>query len=59
MGYVPIPKEEWLVPQGVLMHEKDLYRNEQRVLMHWNASANAGFTIGKPLLRIDRNFQHG
>jgi alpha-glucosidase len=57
MRNVPIPKEEWQDPQGLLMPEKDLCRDPQRTPMQWNASAHAGFTTGKPWLRIDENYQ--
>ncbi|MCU7551880.1 alpha-amylase family glycosyl hydrolase [Chitinophagaceae bacterium LB-8] len=56
MRNVPIPKEEWQDPQGLLMPDKNLSRDPQRTPMQWNVSAHAGFTTGKPWLRLDENF---
>jgi len=55
MRNVPIPKEEWQDPQGLLMPDKDLTRDPQRTPMQWDDSDNAGFTTGKPWLRMDEN----
>jgi alpha-glucosidase len=55
MRNVPIPKEEWQDPQGLLMPDKDLSRDPQRTPMQWDDSENAGFTKGKPWLRMDEN----
>ena len=57
MRNVTIPKEEWQDPQGLLMPDKNLSRDPIRTPMQWSASANAGFTTGKPWLRVDDNFQ--
>src|SRR5207249_6829875 len=36
MRNVPIPKEEWQDPQGLLMPDKNLSRDPQRTPMQWN-----------------------
>ena len=56
MRNVEIPKEEWQDPQGLLMPDKNLSRDPQRTPMQWDDSANAGFTSGKPWLRLDDQF---
>lgn len=57
MRNVPIPREEWKDPQGLLNPDKDLCRDPQRTPMQWDASPNSGFTGGKPWLRVDENFR--
>jgi alpha-glucosidase len=37
------------------MPDKNLTRDPQRTPMQWDDSANAGFTTGKPWLRMDEN----
>jgi alpha-glucosidase len=54
---VPIPLEEIQDPQGINMGEKNLSRDPARTPMQWDNSANAGFTTGKPWLRISKNYQ--
>lgn len=53
---VPIPQEEVQDPQGLNMPGKNLSRDPERTPMQWDNSDNAGFTIGKPWLRLDRTF---
>lgn len=57
MKDVPIPFEEVQDPQGLNMPEKNLSRDPSRTPMQWDDSANAGFTVGKPWLRIDKSFK--
>jgi alpha-glucosidase len=57
MRDVPIPLEEVLDPQGINMPGKNLSRDPARTPMQWDATPNAGFSRGKPWLRIDRLFQ--
>ena len=54
MKDVPIPFEEVQDPQGLNMPEKNLSRDPARTPMQWDNSENAGFTNGKPWLRIDK-----
>jgi alpha-glucosidase len=54
---VPIPFEEIQDPQGLNMPDKNLSRDPSRTPMQWDNSKNAGFTEGKPWLRVDRNYQ--
>ncbi|MFT2008247.1 alpha-amylase family glycosyl hydrolase [Pontibacter sp. 13R65] len=49
---VKIPKDEVQDPQGKLMPDKDLSRDPYRSPMPWNNSENAGFSTGKPWLRM-------
>ncbi len=56
MRDVPIPAEEVRDPQGLNMPGKNLSRDPERTPMQWNGSENAGFTSGKPWLRLDRAF---
>ena len=57
MRDVPIPFREVVDPQGLNMPDKNLSRDPGRTPMQWDNSENAGFTNGKPWLRVDRNFQ--
>ncbi|ARS34823.1 alpha-amylase family glycosyl hydrolase [Pontibacter actiniarum] len=57
MRDVPIPPEEVQDPQGLNMPDKDLSRDPARTPMQWDNSANAGFTDGKPWLRLPTNFR--
>src|ERR1700744_4257583 len=56
MRDVPIPAEEVRDPQGLNMPGKNLSRDPERTPMQWDSSDNAGFTDGKPWLRLDRAF---
>jgi alpha-glucosidase len=56
MRDVPIPFHEIQDPQGLNMPDKNLSRDPSRTPMQWNNSEQGGFTIGKPWLRLDRNF---
>lgn len=56
MRDVPIPFEEVQDPQGLNMPDKNLSRDPSRTPMQWNTSPNAGFTEGKPWLRLARDF---
>ena len=56
MRDVPIPPEEIQDPQGLNMPDKNLSRDPARTPMQWDNSVNAGFTTGKPWLRIARNY---
>jgi alpha-glucosidase len=56
MRDVPIPLYEVQDPQGLNMPEKNLSRDPERTPMQWDSSENAGFTDGKPWLRLDRTF---
>jgi alpha-glucosidase len=56
MRDVPIPFEEVQDPQGLNMPDKNLSRDPARTPMQWNNDENAGFTKGKPWLRLDRAF---
>ncbi|MDJ1496738.1 alpha-amylase family glycosyl hydrolase [Cytophagaceae bacterium DM2B3-1] len=57
MRDVPIPFQEVQDPQGLNMPDKNLSRDPARTPMQWDASLQAGFTEGKPWLRLDRAFQ--
>ena len=57
MEQVPIPPGEHKDPQGLLMPGKNMSRDPQRTPMQWNGTANAGFTKGKPWLRLAENYQ--
>ncbi|WP_262890522.1 alpha-amylase family glycosyl hydrolase [Rhodocytophaga rosea] len=57
MSNVEIPMEEVQDPQGKLMPELGLSRDPQRTPMQWNKEDNAGFTSGKPWLRIAHDFK--
>jgi alpha-glucosidase len=56
MRDVPIPEEEVQDPQGLNMPGKNLSRDPERTPMQWDNSENAGFTDGRPWLRLDRTF---
>jgi alpha-glucosidase len=56
MRDVPIPAEEVQDPQGLNMPGKNLSRDPERTPMQWDNSAHAGFTSGKPWLRLDRTY---
>ncbi|SIT02984.1 alpha-glucosidase [Filimonas lacunae] len=53
MRDVPIPFNEVQDPQGLNMPDKNLSRDPGRTPMQWDNTANAGFTTGKPWLRLD------
>ncbi|MFD2998923.1 alpha-amylase family glycosyl hydrolase [Pontibacter toksunensis] len=57
MRDVPIPPDEVQDPQGLNMPDKDLSRDPERTPMQWDSSENAGFTDGKPWLRLPDNFR--
>jgi alpha-glucosidase len=54
MKDVPIPFDEVQDPQGINMPDKNLSRDPARTPMQWDNSENAGFSEGKPWLRIDK-----
>lgn len=56
MRDVPIPFDEIRDPQGLNMPDKNLSRDPERCPMQWDNSENAGFTAGKPWLRVDKIF---
>jgi len=56
MRDVPIPAEEVQDPQGLNMPGKNLSRDPERTPMQWDNGKNAGFTEGRPWLRLDRTF---
>jgi alpha-glucosidase len=57
MRQVKIPEDAMQDPQGLHMPGKHLSRDPQRTPMQWQGSKNAGFTQGKPWLRLDENFE--
>ena len=57
MRDVAIPFEEVQDPQGLNMPDKNLSRDPARTPMQWNSHTNAGFTDGKPWLRLHKTFQ--
>ncbi|MEJ8800417.1 alpha-amylase family glycosyl hydrolase [Pontibacter sp. H249] len=57
MRDVPIPPDEVQDPQGLNMPDKDLSRDPARTPMQWDDSENAGFTSGKPWLRIADSYR--
>ncbi|GHA57971.1 alpha-amylase family glycosyl hydrolase [Pontibacter akesuensis] len=57
MRDVPIPPDEVKDPQGLNMPDKDLSRDPARTPMQWDNSPQAGFTDGKPWLRLPHNYQ--
>jgi alpha-glucosidase len=52
MNNVSIPPEEVQDPQGLNMPGLNLSRDPARTPMQWNGELNAGFSTGKPWLRI-------
>jgi alpha-glucosidase len=52
MQDVPIPLEEVQDPQGLNMPGLNLSRDPSRTPMQWDDSPHAGFTTGKPWLRL-------
>jgi len=56
MRDVPIPKDEIQDPQGLNMPDKNLSRDPERTPMLWDNSEQAGFTAGKPWLRLDKTW---
>lgn len=54
---VAIPFGEVQDPQGLNMPDKNLSRDPARTPMQWDSSDNAGFTTGKPWLRIYRSYR--
>jgi alpha-glucosidase len=56
MRDVPIPFSEVQDPQGLNMPDKNLSRDPERTPMQWDGSPNAGFTAGKPWLRLGKAF---
>ena len=56
MRDVPIPFDEVQDPQGLNMPDKNLSRDPERTPMQWDKSENAGFTGGKPWLRLSKAY---
>lgn len=56
MRDVPVPFEEVQDPQGKNMPDKNLSRDPARTPMQWEKKLNAGFTTGKPWLRLDSRY---
>ncbi|MEJ2880594.1 alpha-amylase family glycosyl hydrolase [Pedobacter sp. GR22-6] len=56
MQDVNIPFEEIQDPQGLNMPDKNLSRDPCRTPMQWNSKVNAGFSSGKPWLRLSPDF---
>ncbi len=57
MEDVSIPDEEVMDPQGRNMPGKNLSRDPSRTPMQWSVDKNAGFTAGKPWLRLDERYK--
>ncbi|PSL23091.1 alpha-glucosidase [Chitinophaga ginsengisoli] len=57
MRNVAIPFDEVQDPQGLNMPDKNLSRDPSRTPMQWDNSVNAGFTTGKPWLRLSKTYQ--
>jgi alpha-glucosidase len=57
MRDVAIPRNEIVDPQGLNMPDRYLSRDPARTPMQWDANVNAGFTNGKPWLRLSRNYR--
>lgn len=57
MRNVAIPFDEVQDPQGLNMPDKNLSRDPSRTPMQWDSSINAGFTEGKPWLRLAKTYQ--
>jgi alpha-glucosidase len=58
MQDVPIPPDEIQDPQGLNMPGKNLSRDPSRTPMQWDDTQYAGFTTGKPWLRLSDNYAH-
>ncbi len=56
MRDVPVPLEEIQDPQGLNMPDKNLSRDPARTPMQWSNDINAGFTYGKPWLRLNKDY---
>jgi len=56
MRNVAIPINEVVDPQGLNMPDKNLSRDPSRTPMQWDNSLHAGFTTGKPWLRLSKIF---
>ncbi|RPE09997.1 alpha-amylase [Chitinophaga lutea] len=56
MRDVAIPREEIQDPQGLNMPDKNLSRDPARTPMQWDEGKNAGFSPGKPWLRLDKAY---
>ena len=56
MQDVMIPFDEIQDPQGLNMPDKNLSRDPVRTPMQWTSELNAGFTDGKPWLRLDASY---
>ena len=57
MRDVPIPEEEVQDPQGLNMPGLNLSRDPARTPMQWDDSEQAGFTTGKPWLRLAKDYK--
>jgi len=57
MRNVAIPFDEVQDPQGLNMPDKNLSRDPSRTPMQWDKGVNAGFTAGKPWLRLSKTYQ--
>ena len=57
MKDVLIPADEIQDPQGLNMPDKNLSRDPVRTPMQWNSEENAGFTKGRPWLRVDPDYK--
>jgi alpha-glucosidase len=57
MRDVPIPFNEVQDPQGLNMPDKNLSRDPARTPMQWDDSQHAGFTTGKPWLRLSSTWK--
>lgn len=57
MSDVAIPFEEVVDPQGLNMPDKNLSRDPARTPMQWDGTDNAGFTEGKPWLRLHKSYR--
>jgi alpha-glucosidase len=57
MHDVAIPEEEVQDPQGLNMPGLNLSRDPFRTPMQWDDSLNAGFTTGKPWLRLAEDYK--
>lgn len=56
MRDIPIPAEEVQDPQGLNMPGLNLSRDPERTPMQWDNSDHAGFSEGKPWLRVDKTY---